>query len=145
MRLLIQRVKNSSVTVADKQISSIGRGLLVLFGACETDTGKEMDWLAKKLVNLRIFEDENGKMNLSVKDIAGEIMLVSQFTLYANCEKGNRPSFIASGAPKKAEKLYHEFANLIKDKYQEPKLGMFGADMKVELLNDGPVTIMLER
>jgi D-tyrosyl-tRNA(Tyr) deacylase len=145
MRALLQRVKNASVTVDGELISSIGNGLLVFLGIHHDDQDKQIDWLAGKIVDLRIFEDEQGKMNLSLKDIEGEILLVSQFTLYANCERGRRPDFIQSAKPDFAEEMYLKFAGKLKTLGFEPKLGVFGGDMKIALLNDGPVTIFLEK
>ena len=145
MKALLQRVSQASVTVEGELISSIGKGLLVFLGIHHDDTEKQTDWLATKIIDLRIFEDEQGKMNLSLKDVSGEILLVSQFTLYANCERGRRPDFIQSAAPDFANEMYLMFAKKLESLGIKPKLGVFGGDMKVSLLNDGPVTIMLER
>ena len=145
MKALLQRVSQASVTVEGELISSIGKGLLVFLGIHHDDTEKQTDWLAAKIIDLRIFEDEQGKMNLSLKDVSGEILLVSQFTLYANCERGRRPDFIQSAAPDFANEMYLMFAKKLESLGIKPKLGVFGGDMKVSLLNDGPVTIMLER
>lgn len=145
MKLLIQRVSSASVKVDNELISEIKQGLLVFIGVSQEDSSKSIEWLANKLVNLRIFEDNEGKMNLSVQDIKGEIMVISQFTLYANCEKGRRPSFIEAGEPEMANQLYEEFCEKVKEYYKEPQKGIFGADMKISLVNDGPVTIILER
>lgn len=145
MKLVIQRVSNASVMVNNELVSEIKQGLLVLIGVSPKDTSENIDWLVNKLINLRIFEDDNGKMNLSVQDINGEIMLISQFTLYANCEKGRRPSFIEAGEPEMANRLYEEFCDKVKASYKEPRKGIFGADMKIALVNDGPVTIILEK
>lgn len=145
MRFLVQRVKNASVTVQNKTIGKINKGLLVFCGITHEDSEKEADFLIKKLCNLRIFEDENDKMNLSVKDVNGEILIVSQFTLYADCTSGNRPSFTNSAKPEYAEKLYEYIIKKCKENDIKVETGKFGAHMKVELINDGPVTIMLEK
>lgn len=145
MRALIQRVKHASVTIDGKVKSSIEKGLLVFVGFADGDTQDLIEPIAKKLSGLRIFEDENEKMNLSVSDVDGEILVVSQFTLYADCKKGKRPSFTNAMAPDLANEYYEKFVNLLADMTgKEIKTGEFGADMKVELLNDGPVTIMLD-
>lgn len=145
MKLLVQRVQNASVTVEKKTVSEIGKGFLVLCGITHTDTKKEADYLANKLCNLRVFEDENEKMNLSIKDIGGELLLVSQFTLYADCTSGNRPSFVNAAKPEQANRLYEYFVEQCKAKNIKVQKGVFGAHMEVSLLNDGPVTIMLEK
>lgn len=145
MRALIQRVKYASVAVEGQTIGKIEQGLLVLLGVGPQDTEKEADFLADKCANLRIFVDENDKMNLSLLDIGGEMLVVSQFTLYADCKKGRRPSFIGAAAPVQADALYEYFQQKAKDAgVKKVEHGSFGADMKVELLNDGPVTIMLD-
>ncbi len=145
MRALIQRVKYASVTVEGEKIGSINKGLLVLLGVGPQDTEEQADFLAEKCANLRIFVDENDKMNLSLLDIGGQMLVVSQFTLYADCKKGRRPSFIRAAAPDQANRLYEYFQQKVKDIGVETvEHGKFGADMKVELLNDGPVTIMLD-
>ena len=140
MRAVIQRVKNADVKVDGKTIGEIDRGLLVLLGVGPDDTTKNADELLKKVCNLRIFRDENEKMNLSVKDIDGEILVVSQFTLYADCQKGNRPSFVNAAPPEKANELYEYFKAQCTKEVKHVGSGIFGADMKVSLLNDGPVT-----
>ena len=140
MKLVIQRVKHASVTVDGK----IGKGFLVLIGIANSDTKEIADQYLKKLLNLRIFEDENGKTNLSLKDVNGELLLVSQFTLYADCRKGNRPSFINAGAPDMAEALYEYMIEACRKEIPVVETGIFGADMQVELLNDGPFTIVLD-
>lgn len=145
MKLVIQRVTNASVTVENKIIGKIGKGFLVLLGVGPEDTEKEADYLVQKLIRLRIFKDENDKMNLSIKDIEGELLIVSQFTLYADCSGGNRPSFTNAAKPEKANELYEYFIQKCKEENIKVEHGEFGADMKVELLNDGPVTILLER
>lgn len=145
MRAVIQRVKNADVKVDGKTTGEIGRGLLVFLGVGPEDTTRNADELLKKVCNLRIFRDENEKMNLSVKDIDGEILVVSQFTLYADCQKGNRPSFVNAAPPEKANELYEYFKEQCAKEVKHVGSGIFGADMKVSLLNDGPVTIILER
>lgn len=145
MKLVIQRVANAQVEVDKKIVGKINKGYLVLFGVKEGDTIDQADALAEKLCKLRIFEDENEKMNLSINDVEGELLIVSQFTLYANCEKGNRPSFVEAMEPKKANELYEYFIERCKEKVKKVERGIFGADMKVTLLNDGPVTIILEK
>lgn len=145
MRLLIQRVKNASVEVDKKIAGEISHGLLVFIGVGEADTELECEKLCDKMLNLRIFSDENDKINLSVKDVNGEILVISQFTLYADCKKGNRPSFIKAGNPQRANKLYEYFIKLCKERFDtKVEHGIFGADMKVSLLNDGPFTVILD-
>ncbi len=145
MKLVVQRVTNSQVTVEGKITGKIGKGYLVLLGVTHTDTKEVADYLVKKLCNLRVFTDENDKMNLSIKDIDGELLIVSQFTLYADSQKGNRPSFVNSAKPEMAEKLYEYFVEQCRKEVKNVGTGIFGAHMKVELLNDGPVTIILEK
>ena len=145
MKFVIQRVKNAQVDVNNKTIGKIDNGFLVLIGITHTDTKEIADFLVKKLVNLRIFEDENGKMNLSLNDVNGSLLLVSQFTLYANCSGGNRPSFIEAAKPEFANRLYEYIIDECKKKIDKVETGIFGADMKVSLVNDGPVTIILEK
>lgn len=144
MKLVIQRVKHASVTVDGNVTGKIGKGFLVLIGIANSDTKEIADQYLKKLLNLRIFEDENGKTNLSLKDVNGELLLVSQFTLYADCRKGNRPSFINAGAPDMAEALYEYMIEACRKEIPVVETGTFGADMQVELLNDGPFTIVLD-
>lgn len=144
MRAVVQRVKNSSVSVDGKKIGEIGNGLLVLLGVTHTDTEKDVNWLANKIKDLRIFEDESGKMNLSLEDIKGELLVISQFTLYGNCIKGRRPSFTEAGRPEIAEPLYEKFLEKCRSFNLKTECGEFGADMKVELLNDGPVTLIID-
>lgn len=144
MRFVVQRVKESSVTVDGKVIGSIGKGFMVLIGVSGTDTKEIADKMVKKLVGLRIFEDENGKTNLSLSDVGGSLLLISQFTLYADCKKGYRPSFTNAGAPDMANELYEYIIGECKKTVPTVEKGSFGADMKVELLNDGPFTILLD-
>lgn len=145
MRAILQRVKQASVTIDGNITAQIGPGLLILLGVSTEDTEKHAEIVAAKAAVLRIFEDENGNMNRSVQDIDGQILLVSNFTLYANCKKGRRPSFIDAARPEQAEKLYEYFGTCLKNAgVKEVQTGVFGADMKVSLLNDGPVTILLD-
>lgn len=145
MKLVIQRVTHASVTVDNKKVGKINKGFLVLLGVGPDDTEQEADFLVKKLIKLRIFEDENGKMNLSLKDINGELLVVSQFTLYVDCSRGNRPSFTNVAKPEKANELYEYVIKKCKEENIRVEHGIFGADMQVDLLNDGPVTIILEK
>ena len=144
MRIALQRVTSASVTVDGRVTGRIGTGYLVLLGVGQGDTEDDCRRLADKLINLRIFSDENGKINLSLSDVGGELLIVSQFTLYADCRKGNRPNFIQAGKPDEAERLYNYFADYCRSKGKHVETGIFGADMKVELVNDGPFTIVLE-
>ncbi len=145
MRAVIQRVTHASVTIDGIERSRIGNGYLVLLGIHENDTTAQAELLAKKIAGLRVIEDESGKMNRSLADVDGEILLVSQFTLYGDCSHGNRPSFIAAARPGTAIPLYEYMIKLLGEKTgKEIKTGEFGADMKVELLNDGPVTILMD-
>ena len=145
MKLVVQRVKNAQVDIDGKTVGKIKKGFMVLLGVTHNDTKQEADYLVKKLCNLRVFEDENGKMNLGLKDIKGELLIISQFTLYADCTGGNRPSFIGAARPEIAEPLYQYFCNECEKNGIKVEKGIFGADMKVSLLNDGPVTIILEK
>ena len=145
MKALIQRVKNAGVKINNEIYSSISAGLLIFLGVEKTDTQNEALWLVDKLLKLRIFEDENEKMNLSVTDIKGEILVVSQFTLAGNCKKGTRPSFDNAMPPQDAEKLYEFFVSEIKKSELNIQTGVFGAMMDISLINDGPVTFMLEK
>lgn len=146
MKLVVQRVLNAQVDVDGKTVGKINKGFMVLCGITHEDTEKEADVLARKLCNLRVFEDENEKMNLSLKDVNGELLIISQFTLYADSmSSGNRPSFIAAARPEKAEPLYEYFLKKCEQEGIHVEKGIFGADMKVSLINDGPVTIILEK
>lgn len=144
MKFVIQRVTESSVKVEDEIIGQIGKGYMVLIGIGQNDSKEIADKLIKKMIGLRIFEDENGKTNLSLADVDGELLLISQFTLYANCKKGNRPSFIESGNPEMAEELYQYIIGQCRKAVPIVETGSFGADMKVSLVNDGPFTIVLD-
>lgn len=144
MRLVIQRVSNAKVTVDGNVTGEIGKGFLVFLGAGMDDTKEIAEKMADKLLHLRIFADENGKTNLSIQDVGGELLVVSQFTLYADCRKGNRPSFVKAGKPDEANALYEYFMEYCRKTIPSVQAGVFGADMKVELLNDGPFTIVLD-
>lgn len=144
MRFVIQRVTEASVMVDGQVLGEIGKGFLVLIGVGKDDTTKEADCLVKKMTGLRIFEDENGKTNLSLSDVGGSLLLISQFTLYADCRKGNRPSFINAGDPDHANELYEYVIQECKNNVPDVQRGQFGADMKVRLCNDGPFTIVLD-
>lgn len=145
MRLVIQRVLESSVKIDNNIVGKINNGLLVLLGIHSNDTKKDADYLVRKLINLRIFSDENGKMNLALKDVSGELLIISQFTLYGDCKKsGNRPSFSDSAKPDIAIPLYEYFIEECKKQVNTVETGVFGADMQVSLVNDGPVTIIMD-
>ena len=145
MKIVVQRVKNASVTIDDKKVASINEGLLILLGIINEDNQDDINWLSNKIVNLRIFGDENGVMNKSLLDIDGEAIVVSQFTLHANTNKGHRPSYIKAAKPDVAIPLYEAFVTQLElDLGKQIQTGQFGADMKVELLNDGPVTIIID-
>lgn len=144
MKLVIQRVTHASVTVDNNVIGKIGKGYMVLIGVSDTDTKEIADKMLDKMIKLRIFEDKNGKTNLSLADVGGELLLISQFTLYANCKKGNRPSFIEAGSPDHANALYEYIIEKCKERVDVVEQGEFGAEMKVELLNDGPFTVILD-
>jgi D-tyrosyl-tRNA(Tyr) deacylase len=145
MKILIQRVKNASIKIDNKIYSQISAGMLVFLGITHTDTSKSADYLAQKLVGLRIFEDENGKINKSIAEINGEILLVSQFSLYANCDKGRRPGFDLAAPPQIAEPLYEYMTKKLNTLYPNKiKTGKFGANMQISLINDGPLTFALE-
>ena len=145
MRIVVQRVKYASVTIDGKVNGEINNGFLVLLGIKSTDSKQDVDYLVKKVINLRIFTDENDKMNLSLKDTNGKLLIISQFTLYGDCKDGNRPSFIEAARPEEAIPLYEYFCNECEKNNIEVQRGIFGADMKVKLLNDGPVTILMEK
>ena len=144
MKIVLQRVKNASVTVDGELISEIGVGYLILIGVSDTDAKADAERLARKIAALRIFEDENGKINRDINDVGGSALVVSQFTLYADCKKGNRPSFVNAGKPDFANEMYLYFADELRKYISEVKTGVFGADMKVSLTNDGPFTLTLE-
>ncbi len=144
MRAVIQRVSSSKVTVEENITGEIKKGLLVLLGVTHEDTSKDVDYILDKVINLRIFEDENEKMNLSLKDINGELLVVSQFTLYGDCRKGRRPSFTSAAKPEIANELYEQFIDKAKKEGITTQTGSFGANMTVDIVNDGPVTILLE-
>lgn len=144
MKLVIQRVDKASVSIDGAEYSSIGKGFLVLVGISDRDTKEIADKYIRKMIGLRIFEDAEGKTNLSLRDVGGAVLMVSQFTLYANCKKGNRPSFIEAGKPDMAEELYHYMVEKTKESVPEVKTGVFGAHMKVSLENNGPFTILLD-
>lgn len=144
MRLLIQRVKNASVAVENCTVGAINQGFLVFVGVSDTDTKAIADKMIHKLLNLRIFSDENGKTNLNISSVNGELLIISQFTLYADCKHGNRPSFINAGNPELANELYEYIIDKCKESVSKVEHGQFGAEMKVSLLNDGPFTIMLD-
>ena len=145
MKLVVQRVKKAEVKVDGNIIGKIDKGFLVLIGIKVGDTKEQADYLVKKLCNSRVFLDENDKMNLSIKDVKGKLLIVSQFTLYGDCSQGNRPSFIEAARPEEANPLYEYFCNQCELNNIEVQKGIFGADMKVELINDGPVTIIIEK
>ena len=144
MRFVIQRVKEADVKVEGKVIGKIGKGFMVLIGVCNEDTREIADKMIRKMINMRIFQDENDKTNLALADVDGELLLVSQFTLYADCHKGNRPSFIKAGSPDLANELYEYIISECKKQVPKVEKGEFGADMKVSLINDGPFTIVLD-
>lgn len=146
MRVVVQRVRQAKVEVEEEETGAINNGLLLLVGIHENDTEEQLQWMCEKILKLRIFDDEKGKMNYSVQDVSGELLVVSQFTLYGDAAKGNRPSYMEAAGPDKAEKLYEEMIRYFKDHSEvNVETGRFGAYMDVELLNDGPVTIILEK
>ena len=145
MRVVIQRVSKASVTIDQQKVAAIQKGVLVLLGIENSDTQEDIDWLVRKIINIRIFNDENQVMNLSLQDVNGDVILVSQFTLHASTKKGNRPSYIKAAKPDIAIPLYEKFIHSLESALQKTiQTGAFGADMKVELLNDGPVTILID-
>ena len=144
MRAVIQRVSQSSVSIENEVVGKIGYGMTILLGVSQTDTPKDIQWLADKIAFLRIFEDANGKMNLSLKEIGGDALIVSQFTLLADCRKGRRPSFIQAARPEKANQFYSKFITCIKNHGINVQTGRFGAMMKVEIINEGPVTLIID-
>jgi len=145
MRVVVQRVKRGAVTVGDEIVGEIGRGFVILLGVRATDTPEEARWLARKCAGLRVFEDEDGLMNLGLSDVGGEVLVVSQFTLYGDCGKGRRPSFVEAAPPEKAEARYGEFVQALREQGIRVATGRFQTKMLVEILNDGPVTLLLER
>lgn len=144
MRAVVQRVKQAGVSVEGREVSRIRKGHLILLGVEQGDTKQDVEYLADKIVNLRVFEDHQGKMNLSVKDIGGEMLVVSQFTLCADCRKGRRPSFISAAEPEMAEAFYEEFCRIASEQGVTVKKGVFRTHMEVDLVNDGPVTVLLD-
>ena len=145
MRIVLQRVQHASVTIDNQVHSSIGQGYLILLGVCEEDTNEDVDWLVRKVIGLRVFDDDNHVMNRDIMDVQGEILVISQFTLYASYKKGNRPSWFRAGSHEHSIPLYEAFCKKLSDALGKPVgTGEFGADMKVELLNDGPVTICMD-
>jgi D-tyrosyl-tRNA(Tyr) deacylase len=145
MRAVIQRVTKGAVRVGDETVGEIGRGFVVLLGVRNGDTAEEAGWLAKKCAGLRVFEDDDGLMNMGLADVGGEVLVVSQFTLYGDCGKGRRPSFVEAAPPDKAKELYAEFVRVLGGHGIPVETGRFGAKMEVEILNDGPVTLIIER
>ena len=144
MRAVLTRVKSASVTIDGQVVGSIGKGFLILLGVGPEDTSKQCRYLAEKALGLRIFEDENGKMNLGLDQVDGQVLVVSQFTLYGNCRKGRRPSFVEAAGPELGNAMYEEFLSICEELGYPPQHGQFGADMKVESINDGPVTLILD-
>lgn len=144
MRCVVQRVKNAKVEIDGRVNGEIGVGLLVLLGVCDDDTDEDIRWMADKIINLRVFTDDNDKMNLSLQDVDGSLLVVSQFTLYGSCKKGRRPNFSAAGKPEFAKEMYEKFISICRQQISCVETGEFGADMQVSLLNDGPVTLIID-
>ncbi|HBU07368.1 MAG TPA: D-tyrosyl-tRNA(Tyr) deacylase [Candidatus Magasanikbacteria bacterium] len=144
MRVVLQRVKSSNVRVNNETVGEISHGFLILLGVGKSDEGKDADWLVEKIIKLRVFEDENGKINKDIVEVGGEILVVSQFTLYGDCQSGNRPGFTEAASPEEANKLYEYFVAKLKEKNIKIQTGQFGACMEVGLVNDGPVTLIIE-
>jgi D-tyrosyl-tRNA(Tyr) deacylase len=144
MKCVIQRVNRASVSVDGNVCGKIQKGILVFLGICDEDNEQDIKWIADKIIGLRIFEDENGKMNFSLSDICGELLIISQFTLFGNCKKGRRPDFTEAGKPEFAKIMYEKFIEYCKNALGKAECGIFGADMKVDLENDGPVTIIID-
>ena len=144
MRILIQRVKKARVCVLQQEVAAIGHGLLLFVGVSADDTDEDIQYLQRKVLGMRLFSDESGKMNLCLEQVQGEVLCVSQFTLFARTKKGNRPSFVDSAAPEQAERLYEEFVSVLREQGVNVATGIFGAHMEVELINDGPVTIWMD-
>ncbi len=144
MRAVVQRVSGARVCVDGVQIAEIGRGLLALVGVSREDSRPDLEWMAKKIVELRIFDDSQGKLNLNLKDVAGQLLVVSQFTLHGDCRKGRRPSYTEAAPPEQARKLYHEFVEIARQFVPDVQCGRFQAEMQVNLVNDGPVTLILD-
>jgi D-tyrosyl-tRNA(Tyr) deacylase len=145
MRVVVQRVSRAEVRVDGVQIAEIGKGLLALVGISRVDSRPDLEWMARKIVDLRIFDDSEGKLNLSLKDVGGKLLVVSQFTLHGDCRKGRRPSYTEAAPPKQAEELYREFIEIVQQSIPDVQSGRFQAEMEVSLVNDGPVTLILDR
>jgi D-aminoacyl-tRNA deacylase len=144
MRAIVQRVTSGNVEIEGRVVGSIAKGLVVLLGVSEKDTNEDVAYMSEKILNLRVFDDEEGKMNFSLLDIQGELLVVSQFTLYGDCRKGRRPNYMAAAKPEKADELYNEFVKLCKAQNIKTETGVFQADMKVNIMNDGPVTLIVD-
>jgi D-aminoacyl-tRNA deacylase len=144
MRVVVQRVTRASVTVAGSEVARIGQGILALVAVADDDSEDALEWMARKIVELRIFDDEDGKLNLSVLDVGGQVLLVSQFTLYGDCRKGRRPSYSGAAPPAQAQALYGRFVDVVRRRIPDAKTGIFQAEMEVELVNSGPVTLIID-